>query len=335
MIVLVVAGGVLATHSRFTDVTDDHPVDAIEWAAEQGITKGYSATEFRPDEPLKRAHALIFLTRFYDNVLGANGDDQFANPDFTRADMMALLHSMVTPSQPTTTTTTTEAPGTGSLGVALAPEDCGGYDRDFYRPHGTSWRALGGVGYLTGQTLTSGDVDHVVALEEAWCSGIRDAQFGADSRNHRASVSSVNSGKGGRDPLEWWNTSGSTTPRNVDYPGWCDYLRLHVEVKRFAGGTMDQAEHDFIVGQLQTCDNQAAVTTTTRPRLSDSAVKQAIIAQSIASYSGSCACPYSRARDGSRCGARSAYSRPGGAQPVCYERDVTQEMIDRYRRNNP
>ena len=258
--VLVIAGGVLAAHSRFTDVTDDHPVDAIEWAADEGITLGCDEGKFCPDEPLKRKHARVFIERFYDQVLGADGDDQFTNPDFTRADMMALLHSMVTPS--TVPTPTTTATNVGSLGVPIAPEDCAGYDRNFYRPHGTSWRALGGVGYLTGQTLTSGDVDHVVALEEAWCSGIRDAQFGADGRNHRASVSSVNRGKGGRDPLEWWNTSGSTTPRNVDYPGWCDYLRLHVQVKRFAGGTMDQAEHEFVANQLQTCDNQPAVTTT-------------------------------------------------------------------------
>lgn len=51
-------------------------------------------------------------------------------------------------------------------------------------------------------------------------------------------------------------------PGAVDYPGWCDYLRLHVQVKRFAGGTMDQAEHDFVANQLQSCDNQPAVTTT-------------------------------------------------------------------------
>ena len=247
-------------------------MDAIEWAADQGITLGCDDAKFCPDQPLKRKHARVFIERFYDQVLGADGDDEFTNPDFTRADMMALLYSMVTPSTGASTTTTTAAAASttttaaarvGSLGVPIAPENCAGYDRNFYRPHGTSWRSLGGVGYLTGRTLTSGDVDHVVALEEAWCSGIRDAQFGADSRNHRASVSSVNRGKGGRDPLEWWNTSGSTTPRNVDYPGWCNYLRLHVQVKVSAGGTMDQAEYDFIVEQLGTCDSRPAVTTTT------------------------------------------------------------------------
>lgn len=33
---------------------------------------------------------------------------------------------------------------------------------------------------------------------------------------------------------------------------------------------------------------------------------------------GSCDCPYDRASNGSRCGGRSAYSRPGGRSPVCY-----------------
>jgi hypothetical protein len=35
-------------------------------------------------------------------------------------------------------------------------------------------------------------------------------------------------------------------------------------------------------------------------------------------YSGNCPCPYSIAADGSTCGARSAYSRSGGASPRCY-----------------
>jgi hypothetical protein len=49
---------------------------------------------------------------------------------------------------------------------------------------------------------------------------------------------------------------------------------------------------------------------------------QRAIRQSIAAYSGSCPCPYSVDRAGRRCGARSAYSRPGGAAPLCYASDV-------------
>ncbi len=65
--------------------------------------------------------------------------------------------------------------------------------------------------------------------------------------------------------------------------------------------------------------------------LSDADIKRVLIQQSISSYSGSCPCPYNRARNGSRCGKRSAYSKPGGAEPLCYDRDVTDEMVEKYR----
>lgn len=64
----------------------------------------------------------------------------------------------------------------------------------------------------------------------------------------------------------------------------------------------------------------------------DARVKQEIIRASIASYAGTCPCPYSTDRAGRRCGRRSAYSRPGGASPLCYEADVSQKMVDEYRK---
>lgn len=67
---------------------------------------------------------------------------------------------------------------------------------------------------------------------------------------------------------------------------------------------------------------------------SDADIKRKIIAQSIASYSGSCPCPYNTDRAGRKCGKRSAYSKPGGYSPICYESDVTQEMIEDYRATN-
>ena len=45
-----------------------------------------------------------------------------------------------------------------------------------------------------------------------------------------------------------------------------------------------------------------------------------------------CACPDDLMRNGRACGGRSAYSRPGGAAPLCYPTDVTAEMIELYRR---
>lgn len=49
---------------------------------------------------------------------------------------------------------------------------------------------------------------------------------------------------------------------------------------------------------------------------------QRIIKRSIENYSGSCPCPYSFDRAGHLCGGRSAYSRPGGASPICYKSDI-------------
>jgi hypothetical protein len=66
--------------------------------------------------------------------------------------------------------------------------------------------------------------------------------------------------------------------------------------------------------------------------LPDTEIKQQIIRNSIASYPGNCPCPYSIASNGSSCGRRSAYSKPGGYDPICYPNDVTPEMVRQYRK---
>jgi hypothetical protein len=40
-----------------------------------------------------------------------------------------------------------------------------------------------------------------------------------------------------------------------------------------------------------------------------------------------CACPEDLLRNGKPCGGRSAYSRPGGAAPLCYPTDVTTTTL--------
>ena len=65
--------------------------------------------------------------------------------------------------------------------------------------------------------------------------------------------------------------------------------------------------------------------------LSDSQIRKILITQSINQYSGNCPCPYNRARNGSRCGKRSAWSRPGGYAPLCFERDISDKMVKDYR----
>lgn len=68
--------------------------------------------------------------------------------------------------------------------------------------------------------------------------------------------------------------------------------------------------------------------------LSDKEIARILIRQSQAGYSGSCPCPDNVDRAGRRCGRRSAYDRPGGAAPLCYESDVTPTMISEYRKQH-
>ena len=72
-----------------------------------------------------------------------------------------------------------------------------------------------------------------------------------------------------------------------------------------------------------------------KKRLSDGQIKKILIDESIAAYEGNCPCPYNRASNGSRCGRRSAYSREGGAAPLCFPADVTAEMVQAYRDEHP
>ena len=56
-----------------------------------------------------------------------------------------------------------------------------------------------------------------------------------------------------------------------------------------------------------------------------------LINDSMARYGGPCPCPYNTDRAGRRCGLRSAYTRPGGAAPLCYPGDVPKELVEHFR----
>jgi len=69
-------------------------------------------------------------------------------------------------------------------------------------------------------------------------------------------------------------------------------------------------------------------------RLTDQEVAARVVDESRKAYYATghpCACPDDLARNGSRCGGRSAYSRPGGASPKCYASDVTPGEIAAWR----
>jgi len=76
----------------------------------------------------------------------------------------------------------------------------------------------------------------------------------------------------------------------------------------------------------------ALAQTPARSILTVAQIKQAIIQASIAAYSGNCPCPYNVDRGGRRCGRRSAYNRPGGASPICFEEDITPAMVEAHRK---
>jgi hypothetical protein len=69
--------------------------------------------------------------------------------------------------------------------------------------------------------------------------------------------------------------------------------------------------------------------------LTAAAIAAIIVQASRAQYHAGgrpCACPDDTMRNGRACGGRSAYSRPGGASPLCYPSDVTTAIIESYRR---
>jgi hypothetical protein len=71
-----------------------------------------------------------------------------------------------------------------------------------------------------------------------------------------------------------------------------------------------------------------------RSKPTDFAIATLFIAGSVAickSTGAPCACPGDVARNGSSCGGRSAWSKPGGAKPMCFEIDITADIIKAYR----
>ncbi|WP_156120176.1 hypothetical protein [Aeromonas finlandensis] len=82
---------------------------------------------------------------------------------------------------------------------------------------------------------------------------------------------------------------------------------------------------------LSVCFSASAKDGAAKATISDEQVKQQIIQESIDSYPGNCPCPYNHARNGSRCGKRSAWSRAGGYAPICYKEEITDEMVSEWR----
>ena len=101
------AAGTVAAQSiqRFSDVPPEHEAfEAIEWAADVQLTLGYGDGTFKPEQPLNRRHAEVFMERFYDDILGADGDVVVHNwTSSLWANMMVLVKTINDGSPPSVT----------------------------------------------------------------------------------------------------------------------------------------------------------------------------------------------------------------------------------------
>lgn len=116
-------------------------------------------------------------------------------------------------------------------------------------------------GYVTSNTSEL-QVDHVVALAEAWDSGAdrwtaaqRD-EFADYTPNLLAVTASENLRKGDRDASEWFPARSEAN---------CLWSSTVVRVKAKWSLSIDQAEHDALANLLSTCSDFVALTTTTAP----------------------------------------------------------------------
>lgn len=123
-----------------------------------------------------------------------------------------------------------------------------------------------------------------------------------------------------------WNLKNNEATKVIGQSGeW-----LQVQGAKYSG---------WVFGTYLTAKPARAATQVTKrqeasPRqssLSDANIKDILIKRSLSLYRGSCPCPYNSASNGSKCGKRSAYSRPGGASPLCYKQDVSNVMVADYR----
>ncbi len=94
------------------------------------------------------------------------------------------------------------------------------------------------------------DIDHVVALGEAWVSGAdtwdtaRRTQYANDPSNLLAVSAVTNRSKGDRDPAEW------QPPNRV---GWCRFATIWTTTKAKYGLTADPAEVRALTNMLSGC----------------------------------------------------------------------------------
>lgn len=222
------------------------------------------------------------------NDTSAPTDSPSVEPESTATDSpsapitpVPTLPPTPAPTQPPTTPAPTRP--ADPVGLRIEVEHPDGYDRDLFRhwvdadgdgcdtrkevliaeslepvQTGSSCAILSGRWYsIYDNTETTDssrfDIDHVVALKEAWDSGAW--SWTADQRRDFANdlsqpyfliavSASSNRSKSDRDPAEW-------LPTNTSYR--CAYVRIWIDVKRAWNLSVDQTEYDALRNILASC----------------------------------------------------------------------------------
>lgn len=194
----------------------------------------------------------------------------------------------------------------------------------------TGCKVIGGrwLDPYTGETFTDPrklDIDHLIPLAEVHRSG--GEQWNAKRRQSYANDLfdpntliavdlRANRRKGAKDPAKWMPQSDAFH---------CQYILRWVEVKSRWGLSMDAKERSKVQAVLAGCadavpspvisqPNSAPQDVTRPPLETDHPIRPP-------RYGQGCDCPYDRKANNYLCGGTSAYSQPGGRQPVCYTDD--------------
>ncbi len=244
---MAVAQSIPKGSSTFDDVPAGHWADdAIGWAVNAGIVSGVSPRKFDPNGTLTRAEMVTILYRYHTKF----GGPEASGADPKPGEVVSAEHE--TFYRPSTGITVQQSLAKLDR-IRVAPESCSAFKDTFYaQAHPAPIDASVSAGLLT-HKISNRQWGHVVAHYEAWCSGIRHTNFGYDAYNLWEMKGSIIRGKAHYDPREWWDSGGNSSPRLTNYPGWCTYLHIHIEVKAFSDGTMDEAEHAFLKSEINKC----------------------------------------------------------------------------------
>lgn len=251
----------LSAHAQvtFSDVNQSTPhVSDIHWLASTGVTVGWTVgnrTEFRGMHAVLRQDMAAFLHRMKGGVAGINATDALATLPIKERNFSDYDRDQ--------------------FGVAWADVDHNGCDtrndilgRDLtqvtYKANTHDCVVLSGtladpytgrtINFRRGQnTSTEVQIDHVVALSDAWHTGAnaltsdQRQTFANDPYNLLAVDGPTNEEKSDGNAADW-------LPYNQSFR--CEYVARQIGVKSKYSLWITQSEHDAMASVLATCPSQ-------------------------------------------------------------------------------